>query len=370
MPNKTTIEWTDFTSNPIRFRVKGSGERAWHCEKVSPGCAHCYAEGLELGRFGLGWPFTPAGGKDLEAYLDEDELKKILTMKPREPGRLGAGKPRMIFIGDMTDIFGDWVPDVWLDKLFAVMALRPDLIFQVLSKRAHRMAEYFKDKQRHNSIELAAEALKPGREAMGGKHILPLLPLPNVWLGVSVEDQPRADERIPHLLRCPAAVRWLSCEPLLGPLDLDQPRCEKHDREFARVDEHYGEICTECAADGGTGEMPCGMWLDGCAIENKSGIGWVVLGGESGRFARPPHPDWFRSLRDQCQAEGVPFFFKQWGGWLPASIESADLWVGPRGELGNYCSGVGFTPMRSAGKKSAGRMLDGRTHDAYPEVRA
>lgn len=322
MPNKTTIEWTDFTSNPIRFRVKGSGERAWHCEKVSPGCAHCYAEGLELGRFGSGRPFTPAGGKDLEAYLDEGELKKILTMKPRGPGRLGAGKPHMIFIGDMTDIFGEWVPFERLDKLFAVMALRPDLIFQVLTKRAERMVEY-----------LTRRSLIPGGTMMGGlqpwktpcddvyrivRKTKPdaelLWPLPNVWLGVSVEDQARAAERIPHLLRCPATVRWLSCEPLLGPLDLDQPRCEKHDREFARVDEHYGEICTECAADGGTGEMPHGMWLDGCAIENKSGIGWVVAGGESGRYARPPHPDWFRSLRDQCEAAGVPFFMKQMGG--------------------------------------------------------
>lgn len=315
MPNKTSIEWTDFTSNPIRFRVRGSGERAWHCEKVSPGCAHCYAEGLELGRFGS--------------------------------GRLGAGKPRMIFIGDMTDIFGDWVPDAWLDKLFAVMAMRPDLIFQVLTKRADRMAEYLFNLQAledrvadiwHSNFFTGAWPWNSTQFVAAGRGRTDReWPLENVWLGVSVEDQARADERIPHLLRCPAAVRWLSCEPLLGPLDLDQPRCEKHDREFARVDEHYGEICTECAADGGTGEMPCGMWLDGCAIENKSGIAWVVSGGESGRFARPPHPDWFRSLRDQCQAAGVPFFFKQWGG---------------------------------ASKKSAGRMLDGRTHDAYPEVRA
>lgn len=296
MPNKTDIEWTDLTSNPVKFRVKATGQRAWHCEKVSPGCAKCYAERLELGRFGSGRPFTPEGGKDLEAYLDEAELLKILRMKPGTSAKHGG--PVKIFLEDMSDLFGAWVKDEWLDKIFAVMALRPDLIFQVLTKRAERMQQYFADPvERHMRIEDAGQfdefqMIEASR-----------LPYENLWLGVSVENEARKEERILKLLATPAAVRWVSVEPMLEEVNLERPVCPKHGFDEMGCDNKCQDYCAACDRE----KVECDVRLP---IRD---LRWIVCGGESGRGARPFDIAWPRSLLAQAKCAGVPVFMKQLG---------------------------------------------------------
>lgn len=287
----TKIEWAGESWNPIPART-ADGKRGWHCEHTSPGCENCYAETQNIKRrfdLGTGLPYKPGHRKDVETFLDEAAL-----LKP-----LGWKKPRKVFVCSMTDLFGDFVSDDMIDRVFAVMALCPQHTFQVLTKRSARMREWFSpDQYRRNArAELVrAEMQKLRPERIGG---LPQWPLPNVWLGVSVEDQQRADERIPDLLATPAAIRWISAEPLLGPVEIAQ---WLHD--------------SDCwLTTGASEERACT-----CCAPRENHIDWVVAGGESGKDARPMHPDWARSLRDQCAAANVPFFFKQWGEHIPGEI--------------------------------------------------
>lgn len=385
MSKPTAIEWTDRSSNPVRYR-DATGRDVWACEKVSAGCRGCYAEALAL-RFDKGRAFNAGNMKGLTPYLSATEVQALLS-----PKRTPAGSK--VFVGDMTDVFGSWVPDAILDQLFATFALRPDVVFQVLTKRPERMASHLA------GLQAAADAHAPhtatgrftpaqvlnfrmfaGSPKIGGVlgvAISPSTPwpLPNVWLGTSCEDQRAADERIPRLLSTPAAVRFLSCEPLLGPVDLSR---------------HLRRQCTNC------GPLYCTSWHNSDA---PPGIHWVIVGGESGRDARPMHPAWARSLRDQCQEAGVPFHFKQWGEWCPSDIapkpepEPTTILKGTPAECvvmkrppvsfqvvkpdggdrlfnanGRF-SGEGPTEadcwMHRVGKKNAGRLLDGRTWDEFP----
>ena len=204
---------------------------------------------------------------------------------------------------------------------------------------------------------------------------LKLWPLPNVWLGVSVEDQVRADERIPILLDTPAAVRWISAEPLLGPIDLTAlpfPKscdCPDHSPTLNAL----------------TGDVFCGGCCEGPEATTSATLDWGVYGGESGPDARPMHPDWVRQGRDQFAAGGVPFLFKQWGEWTPGenaqntigkAVETAD-WFNQRWDFQRLtagdCEGMHIDDeptLYRAGKKAAGRRLDGVLHDGYPEVRS
>ncbi len=223
MGEKSAIEWTDASWTPIRARNKATGKVGWHCVHASPGCQFCYAEGLNK-RLGTGLPFKPGHEKDIEIFLDEEMLLAPLRWK----------RPRMIFVCSMTDLFADFVPDEMIDKLFAVMALAPQHTFQVLTKRSKRMRAYMAEcdgsQEWDGSAFLTAWPRRMGvANAMGEISFamnydvqlgrVHVLPLPNVWLGVSAEDQPRADERIPDLLASPAALRFVSAEPLLGPID-------------------------------------------------------------------------------------------------------------------------------------------------------
>ena len=205
--NKTSIEWTDYSSNLIKYRDP-DGKVVHGCVKVSPGCANCYASAISK-RFS-GGEFMASRQKTLTPFFDEAEAQHILRSKAT-----GA----KVFVGDMTDVFGEWVPDALLDQMFAVFGLRPDLTFQVLTKRPERMREYMVDPDRYTCVDEAAAAIS-GESGVG---VITRWPLPNVWLGVSVEDQAAADDRIPELLDTPAAVRFLSCEPLLGQLMLRRP---------------------------------------------------------------------------------------------------------------------------------------------------
>lgn len=378
MADKTGIEWTDATWNPLRG-----------CSRVSEGCRHCYAEGV-AGRFsGPGLPYegliAKGGQWNGQIKLVPDLLDQPLRWK----------KPRLIFVNSMSDLFHENVPTEYIDKVFAVMAMAHWHTFQVLTKRPERMRAYFADLKKSfergfnvcSYFSASDEDIKRIANVPQG--------LPNVWLGVSVEDQAAADERIPMLLETPAAVRWVSAEPLLGPVDIgrwleptgvtcmdvcpDDRFVDKDGHEQIEVNGCMEPICRHCGL--------VATWTG-----YDDGLDWVVVGGESGKDARPMHPEWARSLRDQCAAAGVPFLFKQWGEWVPrsscyhtfedgsdlASIDpGASRWpcvrLTERGHNGRSLahSGEGdHAYMQRIGKKAAGRLLDGMKHDRYPEVTA
>jgi protein gp37 len=302
-------------------------------------------------------------------------------------------RPRKIFVCSMTDLFADFVTDEMLDRVFAVMALCPQHTFQVLTKRSARMREYLT--RPGVEVRIGLEALElcchakfndPRSNVGSGVKIkgsdinpgsLVNWPLAYVWLGVSVEDQRAADERIPDLLATPAAVRWLSCEPLLGPLDLTRVKrfpAGVAEKEFLNA--LAGAVWTD--QSGLPNPDPSWAYPGRSFIgDGARGLDWVVGGGESGPGARPCHPDWARSLRDQCAAAEVPFLFKQWGEFKPYEDERADcFWLDPNGHV--YGGPTNWPPLpdepRAAmcrvGKKAAGRLLDGVLHDAYPQVAA
>jgi protein gp37 len=362
MSDGTRIEWTDATWNPIRawFRTPvrdpeiGAMEtRVGHyCEHVSPGCEHCYAETMNK-RLGTGLAFKPGFRKHVEVVLDDKTLMAPLKWK----------KPRRIFVGSMTDMFADFVEDEWRDRIFAVMALCSWHTFQVLTKRAERMQSYFRTwpmgGQPDRITEIACDIALAFRRGQQGSAGLAGRPLPNVWLGVSAEDQQRADERIPLLLQIPAAVRFVSVEPLLGPIDLT---------EIEHAPAHCLHALAGIKAETDGTARACHM------------LDWVIVGGESGPGARPMHPDWARSIRDQCAAAGVPFFFKQHGEWRePQGDEEYDTSKGRAGSppafiiskdgtvhCFSYLGDDDRSVVIRVGKRAAGRLLDGVEHNAMP----
>lgn len=275
--NVTSIEWCDFSANPLKYR-DAAGKAVWACVHHSPGCQHCYAETLAK-RYGRGGPFNVQTAAQVTPFLDDKELRQMLTAK-RIGGKDVSGS--RVFVGDMTDIFGEWVPDALLDRLFAVFAQRADVIWQVLTKRAARLHDYMRGRDWGE----AANRLENRGVHLGGE-IVP--PLPNVWLGVSAEDQPRADERITFLLRTPAAVRFVSAEPLIGPIDLTHVREPGYDRDALDVN----------------------RWQPPWTPDAK--IDWLIVGGESGPGARPMNVAWARMLVRQCAEAGVACFLKQLG---------------------------------------------------------
>jgi protein gp37 len=344
---KTKIEWTTDTWNPIRARNLKTGKTGWHCEHATTGCINCYSERLNL-RLGTGLPFKPGHRKDIEIFLDENMLTAPLRWK----------KPRMIFVCSMTDLFADFVKDGWIDRIFAVMALCPQHTFQVLTKRAERLRTWFSTTSANDErvTDVVANAYEiGGLERPNGEmwatdakvcSISTRWPLSNCWLGISCERQEEADERIPKLLATPAAVRFISAEPLLGPIDIGEYLVghEDHDVDLSRAP---------------------GSMVGGCVGWTPS-IDWVIVGGESGPHARPMHPDWTRSIRDRCRAAGVPFFLKQWGEWAPS--DRGEL-IGVDPEIAEHDCAFDATAaerMARVGKKAAGRMLDGREWNDMP----
>lgn len=361
MAETSSIEWTDATWNPIAG-----------CSLKSPGCAHCYAMPTarrhELMMAALGRVSPYAGltrvvnGKAV--WTGDMRLVEAALTLP-----LRWQRPRRIFVNSMSDLFHESVPDEWIDRVFAVMALCPQHTFQVLTKRADRMRAYLtrgpgggkQDVRNHLAWNVVGNVLRlvaPDwtKEPVDGKWRSRAIgacgtwPLANVWLGVSAEDQRRADERVPDLLATPAAVRFVSAEPLLGPIDF-------HDY-FVRALNW------------------CGAPLD-----------WIIVGGESGPGARPMHPDWARQIRDACAAAGVAFHFKQHGSWTVAMDREAQdpdwradyshtlndsrpgiAWLNLAGGRGFH--GERFHVMRRVGKSAAGRLLDGVEHNGFPEVRS
>jgi protein gp37 len=329
--DNTGIEWCDATWNPVTG-----------CTEVSPGCDHCYAN-----TFAERWRGTPGhyfeNGFDVQ--LRPEKLDQPLRWK----------RPRRIFVNSMSDLFHDSVPDEYIARVFAVMAVCPDHTFQLLTKRHGRMRALlsgdFRDQVAEEITDMMAAATPPGRywpvtfdrTTTDGFNVWgpSVWPLPNVWLGVSTENQKWADIRVPALLETPAAVRFVSAEPLLGPIDLHTDPIEA--------------------------ESP--FW--------GSQLDWVIVGGESGHGARPMHPDWVRGLRDQCEDAGVAFLFKQWGEWR-GHLDGHDYrephaWVNVAdGRVADedtaISDGGDWTGVWRFGKKAAGREVDGRTWDEYPEA--
>ena len=328
MSDGTAIEWTDATWNVITG-----------CSVLSPGCKNCYAmklAGTRLKRHPsrAGLTHESAAGP---VWTGDVRWNEQWLLQP-----LQWKRPRQIFVCAHGDLFHENVPDAWIDRVMAVMALARQHTYQVLTKRARRMREYFATPGRAERITLRMLEIEEGR---GRNHCeLVKLPLPHVHLGVSAERQQEADLRIPELLATPAAVRWVSLEPLLGSIDLERPRPGPD-------------------LDQGGGAKICQPWL----IQS---LDWVVVGGESGDGARPMHPDWARSQRDQCAAAGVPFNFKQWGSWLPVGRDPTEVqrlilqFAKPTARCYSWPDGETLVHV---GKKAAGRLLDGVRHDDYPK---
>lgn len=330
---KTAIEWATDTWNPVRG-----------CAPVSEGCRNCYAM-RQAHRFsGPGMPYEglTRATSDGPKWTGKVRLVPELIEAP-----LRWRKPRRVFVNSMSDLFHPEVPDGFITHVWSVMRQAKQHTFLILTKRPERMAAW------------AAQWCHAGGFGV----------LRNVWLGVSCEDQATADERIPHLLATPAAVKFVSAEPLLGQIDLTK-------------------------------------------VEEYARLSWVIAGGESGPGSRPCHPEWVRSLRDQCQAAGVAFFYKQWGDWVPfattAGYRAGSFMPGNDEIIGGDCGGpccardrrndgtweIEFrddTKQRAhreerddhrwgkegniimtyfkVGKKRAGRLLDGRTWDESPRWR-
>lgn len=286
MGAKTSIEWTDASWTPIRARYweiqsDGSGKEriGWHCEHASTGCINCYSESMN-NRLGTGMEFKPGNLYREEAkgyhngavklFLDEKMLQAPLRWK----------RPRMVFVCSMTDLFADFVTDEWLSHIFVVMAMAPQHTFQVLTKRAERMRAFLSEWSPERLEDLASDF------GYSRLDVPDMWPLPNVWFGVSTERQQEADERIPHLLQTPAAVRFISAEPLLGPVDLGNLDCG-------------GGITWNALGRQKAGEIGC--------------LDWIIVGGESGHDARPFNLEWADSIVDQCKAADLPCFVKQLG---------------------------------------------------------
>jgi protein gp37 len=354
MSRNTGIEWTDATWNPIRG-----------CSRVSEGCRNCYAETVANRFCGPGSPYEGvvqigAGGKGNGKWNGEIKFVEKHLLNP-----LRWKKPQRIFVNSMSDLFHEKATDEMLDRIFAVMALCPQHTFQVLTKRPERMVKYLDAVKRTGMLSWGFQASRALHQLTGVNDLqrdikaAPKFPLPNVWLGVSVEDQKAADARIPLLLQTPAAVRFISYEPALGPVDLE---------DLSRI-------------------FPDGSeWRFGCLAANDvqlsddpdfggARIDWVICGGESGPGARPMHPDWARSVRDQCVAADVPFFFKQWGELAPGAQQAdysragkmftrIDIAGAPSNDATRWAASDAL--FYRVGKKAAGNLLDGQVWQQFP----
>lgn len=299
----SNIEWTDHTFNP------------WTgCLKVSPGCHHCYAETLS-NRWGRDvWGPGPKRQRTSAA-----NWKKPLQWNKQASSE---GKRFKVFCASMADVFEDNPQlEPWRVDLLNLIQETPRLDWLLLTKRPENV---------NRMIEQATGFSDSGMWFHSA---------PNVWIGTSVENQEYADKRIPELLRIPAKIRFLSMEPLLGPVDLE-------------------DLAYEAAGP---------KWAGFNAL-----VDWVIVGGESGHYARPMHPAWVRSLKDQCQAAGVAFFFKQWGEYTPyfgagpfGVIDKNGEWATPAPE-----NIPAYQPMHRAGKAKAGRLLDGVEYSQLPQAEA
>ncbi|MBR8434847.1 phage Gp37/Gp68 family protein [Burkholderia cenocepacia] len=343
MSENTKIEWCDHTFNP------------WEgCQKVGPGCDHCYAE-TRNARFAGGTAVNWGPGAPRRRTSPANWRKPLAWEATHAEFFAAHGRRQRVFCASLADVFDNAVDLAWRVDLFRLIAKTPNLAWLLLTKRIG------------NARAMLNEVVD---ELSCGLNTWDELPWPGVWIGTTVVNQAEADRDIPKLLEVPARMRFLSMEPLLGPVRLDAIRGHEWDEDL-RVDVLTGHGITSPRQ-----EEPHRV-LDEM-------IDWVIVGGESGPGARPMHPDWARSLRDQCSAAGVAFHFKQHGEWAPGSgdfgtgrFETAAIARDGRVAPGGHrvedfprgaASGDGWAMVHRAGKRAAGRLLDGRTHDEFPEV--
>ena len=305
--NTTTIEWATHTWNPVTG-----------CSPISEGCENCYAKRMAQRLRGrCGYP--------------EDDPFKVTRHDNRLLQPLKLQTPSRIFVCSMGDLFHEDVPNDYIDRVFGVMThvSVEHHTFLILTKRPERMRRYI------SSLDCQDWGLPRG----------------NIWLGVTVENNNNL-WRIEELLQIPAAVRFVSIEPMLGPVDLTAVQLDKYT---------HMNVLEGCGVTTRPGYM--GQSLPNCHCER---IDWVICGGETGPGARPMHPDWVRFSRDQCQAAGVPFLFKQWGEYREACAPDDPIWNGQAPKL-RHEHGMHFIKL---GAKKTGRILDGEIWDEYPEEKA
>lgn len=359
MADATKIEWTDATWNPITG-----------CSVVSPGCTNCYAmklAGTRLqhhpSRAGLTRETKAGPVWNGTVRFNEEWLTQPLRWK----------RPRMIFVCAHGDLFAENVPDAWINQVFAIMALCPQHTFQILTKRPARMRLYIEGALPfvwHEAIKAGDKHGARDAPFWGAAHAQDRRswPLPNIWLGVSAEDQARADERVPELLSTTAAIRFVSAEPLLGPIRFDRidddvdafEDCGGHPDPHWPSDTHdatwlnalTGQMEAEARTPDGTrrGSIDVGLRWKGGKLD------WIIAGGENG--PREMRAEWAQQIRDQCAVAGTAFFFKQWGSHIPAGQTMANGKV--------WAPGCG-TRLRAT-KGITGRLLDGVEHNAMPRV--
>ncbi|MEN6414356.1 MAG: phage Gp37/Gp68 family protein [Veillonellales bacterium] len=314
---KSKIEWCDRTWSPVTG-----------CTKVSPGCQNCYAERMSK-RFGEKWG------------LPKDDPFKVTVHHDRLDQPLHWTKPSKIFVCSMADLFHDDVSFNFIHEIWDIMKACPQHTFLILTKRPKKMKETL---ERIYSLE------RLGWAKGFWNH---------VWLGVTAENQEQADKRIPILLQIPAAKRFVSVEPMLGTVNLNR------------------YIMPSQKAKGTLFNAP--IELSGKDLADLVGfhsLDWIICGGESGPGARPVHPDWVRSLRDQCKMSGTAFLFKQWGEWAQVGecgneSDDAEFYNKHNTQRINHNGGMGYHGAGSIyvqhiGKKKAGRLLDGQLWDEYP----
>jgi protein gp37 len=327
MTENTKIEWADHTFNP------------WvGCQKVGPGCDHCYAEGWAK-RSGL-VTWGPGADRRLTSPANWRQ-----PLKWNAQAAASGTRPR-VFCASLADVFDNAVPATWRSGIWDLITQTPHLDWLLLTKRPGNIADMLPT-------------------SWGPKG------WPNVWLGCTVVNQAEADRDIPKLLAVPAQVHFLSLEPLLGPIDLWR-WAGVHHHPDNDLDAAQSRAAIEAVLKAARRQM---RKIHG----RSSGIDWVIAGGESGPKARPMHPDWVRNLRDQCQAAGVPFLFKQWGEWTTATREvcpdssmsrNKAIWLGQDGTQAKpSCLGLD-NPIAviRIGKARAGRFLDGREWNDLPGV--
>jgi protein gp37 len=335
MASATSIEWTDTTWNPTTG-----------CDRVSPGCDNCYALTMAKRLKAMGQAkyqtdgTPPTSGPGFGIAVHPDTLYEPFTWV----------KPRKVFVNSMSDLFHKGVPSDFIAQVFAVMALTPRHTYQVLTKRHARLRSLLNAPEFHRSVLAWTARLQNDTHPMPswnpGEKTLKNWPVPNVWLGVSVEDQHWADIRVRALAETPAAVRFLSAEPLLGEIVLNRGHivCPTHD-------------------------FPGGFCSGYCPDQIRPD--WIITGGESGPGARPAHPAWFRNLRDQSVALGIAYLHKQNGAWTPApSNYGPDVPERARPNTRLVFArkdDIDGQIMLHVGKHRAGRELDGVVHDGYPQ---
>lgn len=404
MSEATKIEWCDSTFNP------------WiGCTKISPACDHCYAEAqmdTRMGRVEWGsgkprartsaaywrqplrwnarifWQCDTCGwrgeGPHLDGLLDDNDesVRELCPQCWPEPIAVKLAR-RRVFCASLADVFDNEADPEWRADLFELIAATPNLDWLLLTKRignvAAMVAEAFDAVKRRFWIGQEYMRLAH-RDVTSPEWTDPALP-PNVWLGATVVNQQEADRDIPKLLAVRAAKRFLSIEPMLGPVDVGRFLYPTHWHWDSRF-----KTPAEASAAGAYAERK----RQGIVLAGSTFLDWIICGGESGPHARPMHPDWVRSLRDQCTAAGVPFLFKQWGQWLPvhqdtpkpitdvtadgrASKYAHMHWDGSDWEDIGHPDWVDFADyyeseqcVMRVGKRSAGRLLDGREHSEWP----